>query len=97
MDKNEAVRVYRRNHKLKRGLFSVKSMRNLVKKFKETGCTCDRTRFGRPRVPFEVVTEVHNAMTISPLHTAKSVSHNLNVSKTTVLKILRSILRMFPD
>ena len=34
-------------------------------------------------------------MTISPLHTEKSVSRCLDVPKTTILETLRSVLRMF--
>lgn len=92
----EAVRVYRRNHKLRRGPCSVRTVRDLVKTFEETGCTCDRPRSGRPSVPVEVVAEVHNTITAGPLRTARSVARNLDVPKTTVLKLLRSVLRMFP-
>lgn len=92
----EAVRIYRRNHKLRRGPCSVRSVRDLVRKFEETGCTCDRPRSGRPSVPVEVVAEVHNTITAGPLHTARSVARSLDLPKTTVLRLLRSVLRMFP-
>ena len=42
----EAVRVYRRNHKLKRDPRHIISVRNLVKKFEETVLTCDISRSG---------------------------------------------------
>ena len=92
----EVVRVYRRNNKLKRVSCSVKNVGNLVKKFEETICIRDGPRSGQPRVPVEVVAEVHNTMTTGPLHTARSVSRYLDVPKTTLLQILRSALQMFP-
>ncbi|GBN96686.1 hypothetical protein AVEN_246542-1 [Araneus ventricosus] len=54
-------------------------------------------RSGRLCVPVEVVVEVYNTITSSPLDTARSVAGNLEVPKTTVLKLLRSVLRMFPS
>ena len=88
------MRVYRQNHKLKRDPCSIKSVRNLVKKFEETECPLDDPRSGRPSV-FEVVAEVHNTMTTGSLHTARSVSRSLDVPKTTFFQILHSVLRMF--
>ena len=72
-----------------------KKVRNLVKKVEKTGCTCDRPRSGRPHVPVEVITEVHNKMTTGSLHAATSVFCNLYVPKISVFEILCSILRMF--
>lgn len=71
--------------KLKRDLCSVKSVRHLVKKFEETGCTWDTLRSEPPRVPVEVVAEVQKTITTGPLHTARNVSRYLEVPKTTVL------------
>ena len=53
----EVLRVYRRNHRLKRGPCTSQALRDLVKKFEETGCTCDRPRSGRPTVPEDTVME----------------------------------------
>ena len=91
----EAVRVYGRNHMLEQGLCSIKTVHNLVMNFEETGWTCDRPLSGRSRVPVEVVAEMHNMITTGSLHTARSVSRNLNVPKIIVLQILLSVLRMF--
>ena len=92
----EAVRVYRRNHKLKRDPCSVKNVHNLVKTFEEIGCTCSRSRSRLPHVPVKIVAEVHNMMTVDPLHAARIISHNLDVPKLIVFQILLSILRVFP-
>ena len=77
------------------GPCSVKSVHNIVKKFKETLCTSDRPRSGRPRVSVEVVAEVHNTLTTYPLDASRNISHNLDVPKTAVLQILCSVLWMF--
>ena len=91
-----AVRVHCRNHKLIRGPCSVKSVRNLVKKFEKTGCTCDRPQSEWPRFLIKIGGEVHNTMTKGSLHTVRNVFRNLYLPKTAVLKILCSDLQMFP-
>lgn len=47
---------------------------------------------GRPFVPIKVVVEVHNTI----IANCKKGRQNLNVQKSTILKILRSVLRIFP-
>ena len=37
----QTLRVYRRNHGLRQGHCTVKTVRDLIPKFEETGCTCD--------------------------------------------------------
>ena len=85
-----------RNHKLKQGPCSVISLRNLVKKFEETECTCERSWNERRRDPVKVVAEVHSTISVDLLHSAKSVFRNLDVPKTPVLQILPSVLQIFP-
>ena len=55
----QILRVYRSNHRLRRGPCTVKAVRDLIKKIEETGCTCDRHRSGRPSVPLETIAEVY--------------------------------------
>ncbi|GBL83769.1 hypothetical protein AVEN_132664-2-1, partial [Araneus ventricosus] len=55
-----------------------------------TGCTCDRSRPGRPSVPAEVVAEVHNTMTADHMQTARGTALILGAPKATVLKLLYS-------
>ena len=78
---SKAVLIYYRNYELNQSPYSVKDVRNFVKKFKETICTCERPRSGRPRVPIEFVSEVNNVITPGPLHTARSVSRKLDIPK----------------
>lgn len=79
---SETVRVYKQNNKLRRGPCSVRTVCDLVKTIWETVCTYDRPRSLWPvEVPFEVVAEVHNTITASPMRTARNVARNLNARK----------------
>ena len=55
MNAAEALRVYRRNHRQRRGPCTLQALRDLVLKFEDTGCTCDKPRSGRPTVSEDVV------------------------------------------
>ena len=55
----QTLRVYHRNLGLRRGPCTVKAVRNLLHKFEETGCTCDRPWSRRSSAPVETVAEVH--------------------------------------
>jgi hypothetical protein len=93
----EALRIYRRQHNLRRGPCSVQAVRKLIKKFELTGCTCDSHRSGRPSIPVESAAEVHEAITANVIPvSARRASHILDIPKSTVLKILHSIFHMFP-
>ena len=91
----QTLGVYHRNHGLQRGLCTVKIVRDLIHKFEEIGCACDRPWSGRPSVPVETVADVHQMIsTIFPT-SAHSVSCILHLPNSTVWKILRSVLNMF--
>ena len=87
---------YCRNHGFRRGPCTVKPVQDLIHKFEETSCTCDRTWSGWPANFVETVQEVHQ--TISTVLPASSygVSRVLNLPNWTVRKILCSVLNMFP-
>ena len=87
------MRAYRNNHGLRRGPCTVEAVRDLIHKFEETGCTCDRPRSERP---METVAEVHQTIsTICPA-SARGFLRTWNLPNSTVRKILRSVLNMFP-
>ena len=90
------ARVYHRNHRLRQGPCTVKAVRDLIHKFEETGSTCGRPRSGRPYVPVETVAEVHQTISTVRFASACGVSRVLILPNSTVRKILRSILNMFP-
>ncbi|GFV75721.1 hypothetical protein TNCV_1756491 [Trichonephila clavipes] len=60
MNAAEALRVYHRNHRQRRGPGTLQALRDLVRKFEDTGCTCNKPRSGRPTVSEDVVMEVHH-------------------------------------
>ncbi|GBM15575.1 hypothetical protein AVEN_95223-1 [Araneus ventricosus] len=57
----EALSAYRRNYSLRRDSCSAQAVRNLIRKFEETGCTCDRFLTRRHSFLVEVVAEAHQA------------------------------------
>ena len=69
---------------------------SLVKKFEFTSYICDKPRLAGWTVSEDMVTEVHYTMTSERMQTSKGTAEVLDISKTTVLKILRSVLCMFP-
>ena len=73
-----------------------KAVRDLIHKFKEIGCTCDRPRSGRPSVPVETVAEVHQTISTARLGSTRGVSHVQNLPNSTARKFLRSVLNIFP-
>ena len=92
----QALGVYSRNNGLRRGLCTVKTVRNLIYKFEGTDCTCDRPWFGRPSVAVETVAEVHQTISTVCPTSACCVSHVLHQPNSTVCKILCSVLNILP-
>ena len=63
---------------------------DLIQKFEEIGCTCNRPSSERP-VPVETVAEVHQTISIvSPVST-RSISSVLHLPNSTVHKILHAL------
>ncbi|GFU34088.1 DUF4817 domain-containing protein [Trichonephila clavipes] len=96
MNAAEALRVYHRNHRQGRGQGTLQALRDLVRKFEDTGCTCNKPRSGRPTVSEDVVMEVHHTVTAGHTETARGIARVLDIPNSTVRKLLRSVLHMFP-
>ena len=64
-----------------------------MRKFEDTGCTCDKPRSGRPTVSEDVVMELHHTVTAGHRETVRGIALVLDIRNTTVP--LRSVLRMF--
>ncbi|GFW37163.1 transposable element tc3 transposase [Trichonephila clavipes] len=96
MNAAEALRVYHRNHRQRRGPGTLQALRDLVRKFEDTGCTCNKPRSGRPTVSEDVVMEVHHTVTAGHTETARGIARVLDIPNSTVRKLLRSVLHMFP-
>ena len=72
------------------------AVRDLIDKFEENDCICDRPQSGRPSFPMKTVAVVHQTITTVRLARARGVSRVLHLPNSTVHKILRSVLNMFP-
>ncbi|GFW45602.1 transposable element tc3 transposase [Trichonephila clavipes] len=96
MNAAEALRVYHRNHRQRRSPGTLQALRDLVRKFEDTGCTCNKPRSGRPTVSEDVVMEVHHTVTAGHTETARGIARVLDIPNSTVRKLLRSVLHMFP-
>ncbi|GFU69110.1 hypothetical protein TNCV_2798601 [Trichonephila clavipes] len=92
MNAAEALRVYHRNHRQRRG---PGTLRDLVRKFEDTGCTCNKPRSERPTVSEDVVMEVHHTVTAGHRN-RKRHSARVDIPNSTVRKLLCSVLHMFP-
>ncbi|GFX40283.1 hypothetical protein TNCV_4319161 [Trichonephila clavipes] len=79
MNAAEALRVYHRNHRQRRGPGTLQALRELVRKFEDTGCTCNKPRSGRPTISEDVVMEVHHTVTAGHTETAKSIARVLDI------------------
>ena len=79
-----------------RDLCTPQYLLDIIKKIEVTGCICDKPRSGRSIVSEIVVTKVHHIVTSGHMQTAGGTARVLDTSKTTALKLLHSVLRMFP-
>ncbi|GFT18829.1 hypothetical protein TNCV_4710401 [Trichonephila clavipes] len=79
MNAAEALRVYHRNHRQRRGPGTLQALRDLVRKFEDTGCTYNKPRSGRPTVSEDVVMEVHHTVTAGHTETLGTSHVSLSV------------------
>jgi hypothetical protein len=95
-----------RQFKLQRGLvkdpFSQSSITRLITKFEETGSVTDKPRSGRPSVDDDTVLQVSEAVARSSASSSlgstsvRVIAGEVGLGSTTVYKIMRSHLRLFP-
>ena len=82
--------------------FFITTVTRLIAKFEETGSVADKPRSGRPSVTEDTVEEVkqvlrHQSSTSDLGSTSvRAIATEVAVSKTTVHKILRNTLNLFP-
>ncbi|KAK1152677.1 hypothetical protein AOXY_G30778 [Acipenser oxyrinchus oxyrinchus] len=78
-----ALREYRRVHNIRSGPCSRVAVHKLIKKFEETGCTCDKPRSGRPPTPTEVASEISRAGTDPPSPSPRVAGRRLDLPNST--------------
>lgn len=72
------------------------TLKRLVDRFRETGSVLDEKRCGRPSLTEEDITAVHGAALNSPKKSVRKISQQTDISKTSVHKIMRRIICLFP-
>lgn len=72
------------------------TIKRLVDKFRETGSVHDRKRSGRPSFDDEDVASVQGALINSPQKSLRKVSQQIDMPYSSVHKISRKILHLFP-
>lgn len=97
------IRKFRRNNNLRNGPCSLQAYRKLIRKFEDTGCVTDRAKSGRPKVvndisAAEVLRETEEIAGNNNygICSANQVAKRLQISYTTVWRILRRHLKMYP-
>ena len=76
-----AVRIYRQNLRIRRSPCPVRSARDLVWEFLETGSTCDRPWIEWPSVSVEVAIAVHYTIAACPLNSARIVARMVELTQ----------------
>ena len=95
-----------RQFKLKKGLvkdpFSLSTITRLISKFEETGSITDKPRSGRPSVDDSTVEEVEEAIAQTSESSSvgstsvRRIANETGLGATTVHRIMRNHLRLFP-
>lgn len=97
-----ALRSYKTMHHLRADPFSVNSIQHLLKKFENKGTVLDLPKSGRPSTSDDVVEEVQRVLEQGQssshlqIFSARAISRESGLPKTTVLCALKTRLRMHP-
>ncbi|CAF4418934.1 unnamed protein product, partial [Rotaria sp. Silwood2] len=74
-----------------------KTIKAIYNKFLQTGSVHDRERSGRPpSATGEKVEEIDEELTNNPINSIRGVSHEVNISKSVVHRIMREVLKYKP-
>ncbi|GFW21088.1 uncharacterized protein TNCV_2703281 [Trichonephila clavipes] len=97
-----AVRKFRRLKGLRKGPFTAKNLRLMVSKFEETGSLNVRSGRGKNPVSAEAIEKValqveeDKSSNVLASTSVRRVAEALDLPRSTVQKIMRSILRYYP-
>lgn len=69
---------------------------NIIKNFENSGNVADCPRSGRPSVSGDQITEISDAVTACCTSSTREISALIGISKTTVHKVLRQHLNLYP-
>ena len=71
----KAMRIYHRNHLRRRDPCTPQGLCDLIKKFEDTGSTCNKPRSGRLIVSENVIKEVHHTLTSGHMQTTRGTHY----------------------
>ena len=97
-----ALRLYKSIYGCRRDPFSVSTITRLIQRFKETGSVADKSRSGRPSFEDDRVSVVEEELETQQANpergsaSCRSISHQTGVPKTSVQRILRNRLNLYP-
>lgn len=97
-----ALREFRSRNNLRKGPLSINAVKAMVKKFETTGSLTTRPGRGRKPVSEDTITDVataiveRNQTSTAGNSSTRGVARQLDVSASTVWKVLRKILRFYP-
>lgn len=97
-----ALREYRTCNNLRKGPISINALKNLIKKFEETGSLAVRPGRGRKPVSEQTATDVATALVesshgaVAGSSSARGVARQLEMTPSTVWKVLRKVLKFYP-
>ena len=97
-----ALRQYKKEKQLKDDPFSVRTIQRIVDRFLRTGSVGDKPRSGRPSISGDTIDHVQQSVKeIAAKHhfghaSTSQISKSTNIPKSTVHKVLRCKLQVYP-
>lgn len=94
------LRAFKTAHNCHRDPFSVSTILRLIERFRETGSVADRPRSGRPSMEGERETtieeELETQQSTLAAASSRSISRGTGIPKSSVQRILRHRLQLYP-
>ena len=97
-----ALRQFKSRNNLRKGHLSINAMKTMIKNFEKTGSLSTRPGGGRKMVSKDMITHVastifkSNQTSTAGNNSTRNVAPQLDVSASSVLKVLRKILQFYP-
>ncbi|KAA3669775.1 uncharacterized protein DEA37_0011692 [Paragonimus westermani] len=97
-----ALRLFKKQHGLVKDPFSITTITRLIERFEETGSVADRKRSGRPSADEGTVEKVSKVLEQTSAQSSlgstsvRRISDECGISKTSVHRIMRNFLHLFP-
>jgi AraC-like DNA-binding protein len=90
------IRQWKKERKNIRRTPARNTIRELIERWRETGSVTDRPRSGRPQVGVDRVDDVRRLIEESPTTSIRRMSQTLDISRSTMHRIARSRVGVYP-